>query len=265
MKREPLITAENVARNLEYLSQFNAGKSFNTYFEASHFVAEKSWATNLCMYREQLGLSSLWRCETRADSICPAVLELLAKGGLKVMDIGLESASAIQLKRMNKTKNPGQYLTKASELLKTASELGIWAKVNVLLSPGENRETLDETITWLDKRKEQIKGVSAGPVIVYGIKNDIESIMSEYGQLGASPTKPKGGDPEGVTRLNLSPEICADAADELSLQISEKFMSAKNYFDLKSFSYFSRDYKYTDFIDDVKNSDPKSLNFVIDV
>ena len=265
MRREPIIAAESVAKNLEYLSQFNAGQSFNTYFEASHFVADKSWATNLCMYREQLGLSSLWRCETRVDSICPAVLELLAKGGLKVMDIGLESANATQLKRMDKTKNPVQYLTKASELLKTASKLGIWAKVNVLLYPGESRETLDETITWLNKRKEQIKGVSVGPVIVYGIQNDIESIMGEFRQLGASPTKPKDGDPEGVTRLNLSPEICADAADELSLQISRKFMSAKNYFDLKSFSYFSRNYKYTDFIADAKESDPKSLNFALDV
>jgi len=165
----------------------------------------------------------------------------------------------------NGTNLPVQYLTKASELLKTASKLGIWAKVNVLLYPGESRETLDETITWLNKRKEQIKGVSVGPVIVYGIQNDIESIMGEFRQLGASPTKPKDGDPEGVTRLNLSPEICADAADELSLQISRKFMSAKNYFDLKSFSYFSRNYKYTDFIADAKESDPKSLNFAIDV
>ncbi len=37
-----------------------------------------------------------------------------------------------------------------------------------------------------------------------------------------------------------------------SKEISRDFMTAKDYFDLKSFSYFSRDYSYSDFIRDIK-------------
>jgi len=240
-----------VVENLKYLRRLYNNEHFYTYFQASNFCPNQEWAFKLYEEYKRSHLDSLWRCEIRADTINPDTMKLLASSGLRVIDVGLESASKSQLKRMGKTRDPDLYLEKADTLLRTASKLGIWTKLNVIFYPGETHKTINETISWLRQRKSLIKGVSVGSLILFGTQNEIKLSMEEFNNLGTSLAKPKPDDPEGVYRLNLSNEINCEVVEKYSSGICKMFMSQENYFVLKSFCYFPRDYKYAEYKADI--------------
>ncbi len=228
------------------------------YLESSMFVATKQWATDLTIERNLMGVSSFWRVETRVDKLKPKNIPSLAKSGLKVIDLGLESASHLQLSRMNKTTCPKKYLDSAHKLIKTAHDNGIWVKVNILLYPGETYQSLDETLSWLREMEGYIKGLSVGPVIVYGIDYRAERYIQELEKYQSKPVK---SGITGVTYLNLSSEIDYEKSILISKEMSREFMNGRDFFDLKSFSYFSREYKYSDFLLDLKGVSQRDLSF----
>jgi radical SAM superfamily enzyme YgiQ (UPF0313 family) len=220
----------------------------NLYFEASMLIPNKKWINELCKYKEESEINFKWRSEGRVDAIDPKYIPALAKSGLKVLDLGLESASHKQLLRMHKTRNPKKYLLRASELVKKAYDYDIYIKINVLLTAGETNETISETIDWLNKHKKYIKGVSVGPVIAFGWKDDIKGYIEQLSKYGTTFSHSPA---IGIAHLNLSSEIGYEKSISLSNQLSREFMTAKDYFDLKSFSYFSRDYLYRNFLKDI--------------
>lgn len=230
----------------------------NFYFETSIFAPNKTWINDLIDHRRAADLEFKWRTEARVDSIKEEFLKPLHESGLRVIDLGLESASPQQLKRMQKTKKPESYLQKASALIITAYKLGIMVKVNILISAGETTSTLKETTDWLDKHRDFIKGVSVGPVIVFGWENKVQDYLNEIEKYGAKIShKPI----TGITHIHPSEEIDHKKALELSSQISRRYMSAKDYFDLKTFCYFSRDYTFTDFKRDLKHLPKENQSF----
>lgn len=253
-----LKSASLVASEMKSIEVNDGLVEISPYLESSMFVATEKWATDLILERSLIGLDSMWRVETRVDKLKPKNIHSLAKAGLKVIDLGLESASHLQLNRMNKTDNPQKYLDAASELIKTAHDNGIWVKVNVLLYPGETYKSLDETLFWLRGIKDYIKGVSVGPVIVYGVDDEAERYIRE---LERYKSKPVSSGLIGVTYLDLSSEIDYEESVVLSKEISREFMSGKDFFDLKSFSYFSREYRYSNFLSDLKGVSQSDVSF----
>lgn len=221
------------------------------YFEASVFAPGAAWAERLTQVLRDSGTSLRWRTEARADSVTPARLAVLAKAGLSVLDVGLESASPAQLLRMRKTQDPHRYLARASDLLCTARDLGIRVKVNVLLFAGETVATLQETEEWLERHRDCIAGVSVGPVMVFGWQESTADYVRELEHLGARPARVTL---DGVQELHLSSEIDHETAHQLSRQLSRRFMTADQYYALKSFSYFPRWYGVDDFRADIRNS-----------
>lgn len=188
---------------------------------------------------QERGINFSWRTESRVDTIRTKHIPILARAGLKVLDLGLESASPIQLKTMNKTSNPQSYLEKASRLIKQCHEYGIAVKVNLLLTAGETKSTINHTLDWLNNHRSFITGLSVGPVIVFGWDVDNEEYMNQLSASGASSSH---SPTTGIKHLNLSKEISYEKSIALSNEISREFMSAEDYFYLKSFSYFSRYY-----------------------
>ncbi|MEV3802012.1 hypothetical protein RI528_00480 [Aeromonas veronii] len=213
------------------------------YFEASMFKPTISWLEELTKQRMNHSHSYFWRSESRADTFPIKQIPELAKAGMKVLDLGLESASPTQIKRMGKSKTPEKYLSRASNLLEQAHNAGIDVKVNVMLYAGESSSrTIEETYKWLDQHRNYIKGVSVGPVLAFGWDNKKSEFIKTLLSFGASIYGKNAL--EGVTRFNLSSSINHDASLSISKELSRSFMTAKEYFDLKSFSYFSRDYTY---------------------
>ena len=185
------------------------------------------------------------------------MIENLAKSGLKILDIGLESASYQQLLRMNKTKNPEEYLNKAVKILEECKKYGVWVKLNILFFAGETAETVKETVDWLKKYKHLIKGVSVSSLVYYKGAGDIEELL----ELGAILHENNVLDECGYADLDLSEEISCKKAKEIALQISQMIMTKKDYFDIKSVSYFERGYTYEEFEKDVISANQNSLCF----
>lgn len=220
------------------------------YFEASMFKPTLNWLQELVHQRELYSHTYLWRAESRVDTFPLEQVTALSKAGMKVLDLGLESASPNQIRSMGKSNKPERYLSRASNLLEQAYEAGINVKVNVLLYAGESHKSLDETYKWLDQHRKYIKGVSVGPVLAFGWDNKKSDFVKNLLSLGASVNNEASF--TGVTSFNLSSSIDHENSLRLSKEISKDFMTARDYYDLKSFSYFSRDYTYSDFVQDIK-------------
>lgn len=240
---EPLGSLKNVDKlTTEISSIFETynSQNLNFYFESSFFRPNKDWILDLIRFIEIKKLKLNWRTETRADALSPKHVELLSKTGLKIIDIGLESASLQQIRNMKKSTEPLKYLERASNLLRSCYENNIWTKVNLLLYPGETEITINETLEWLSKHQKYIKGVSVGPVILfrYGIHSN--ELLKYYNSLGAFEVNPTDLNSKGYAYLHLSPHINYEKSIELSESISNQFMSQENYFELKKFSYLSR-------------------------
>ena len=185
---------------------------------------------------------------------------MLSKSGLKVLDLGLESANPAQILSMGKSKNPDKYLKQASKLFKICHENGIWLKINILLYAGETLSTIKETKDWIEFHKKFIKGLSINPVILYKF-HEAEKLLKSFKQLGASLVDQDSLSKFGYAHLNLSKTVSFEKANELSLEIRRGVVSDKNFFKLKSFSYFDRFYSPSDFKNDIQKVDNILLPF----
>jgi radical SAM superfamily enzyme YgiQ (UPF0313 family) len=88
-----------VVRELLNLSAVYSG-DIHPYFQASFFRPSSQWIDELKARIMARDIMVQWRTETRVDGLAPGQIEGLARAGLKVLDLGLESASLVQLRRM---------------------------------------------------------------------------------------------------------------------------------------------------------------------
>lgn len=240
--------------------QYNGGE-INPYFQSSMFLPSTRWALGLVEEIQKSNIFINWRTETRVDAMVPETVAALAEAGLKVLDLGLETASPIQILAMDKASKPDRYLRRAEELLEACRKHGVMAKVNVLLYAGETSATLRETEAWLDSNSHCITGVSVGPVVAYGPPKTARILIEDFIRRGARPVDPDSAVRTGITRMHLSKEFDDATVEKVSLALSRRYMDSNSYFALKSFSYYPRDYGRLDFNSDVKNSDPEKLPF----
>lgn len=259
----PLKSPNLLASQLQEVASQYGDLNVRPYVQSSFFAPNLRWSESfsdaVSIYSDKI----YWRCETRVDSIKPSSIAALAAGGLRAIDLGLESASPSQILRMHKSKKPEKYLRLASELLKACRENGVWVKVNVLFYAGESERTYDETIAWLDEHADCLKGVSAGPVVVFGSPKVTKEYVSSIVDAGGALVDPKLLNESGVGHIHLSSNISSSDAEEMSLATSRRYMSQKDYFDLKSFSYYPRSYTYNNFLLDIKENGMGNLPFRI--
>ncbi|GAB1614864.1 hypothetical protein PSN_0586 [Pseudomonas sp. NGC7] len=258
---EKLGAVEHMANALVAVSGQYGGGEIRPYFQSSMFVPNVKWGAGLAKAFKAGGLNISWRTESRVDVLTPETIACLAEAGMKVLDLGLETASPTQIRNMRKSKNPERYIRRASILLEACRDYGISAKVNVLLYPGETAKTLDETRSFLDNHKDSIAGVSVGPVVAYGPPIATKVLLREWSELGASVVDSNSAHESGISTINLSHDFDACSAEAASLELSRRFMDMDDYFALKSFSYYPRDYTRTDFDRDVAASDVSKLPF----
>lgn len=255
--RDPALLADHLA---ETVAQYGT-QDIHPYMESSFFLPNPRWARRLADEVRARGLDVGWRCETRVDAMKPETVGMLAEAGLKVIDLGLETASPRQILAMKKASDADRYLRSASELMRACRDAGVWVKANVLLYAGESESTLAETTGWLDDHSDAIKGVSVGPVVVFGPPVQADVFLEDLEARGARRVDPASAARSGLTSLHLSAEIDADAAEAASLELTRRYMDEDDYFDLKAFSYFPRDYLRSDFDADVAASETAALPF----
>ncbi|HHA2821542.1 TPA: radical SAM protein [Stenotrophomonas maltophilia] len=253
--------AERMWETMKAVQAQYADGEIRPYLQASMFVPTARWAEAMaeCVQRDTQRI--LWRTESRVDALTEDAIGALASAGMKVLDLGLETASPQQIVAMKKSRYPDRYLDRASRLLRACARAGVQAKVNVLIYGGETARTLSETQQWLDEHAGQIAGVSVGPVVAYGPPKTADPFLRELGDLGARTIDVGSAQETGISHIHPSREIDASEAERLSLQLSRRYMNADQYFRLKQFSYYPRGYGRNDFNDDVARSDPERLPF----
>ncbi|MFV3382388.1 B12-binding domain-containing radical SAM protein [Pseudomonas sp. NY15354] len=258
---QKLKAPELIVDELRQLADDYGDHGIHPYFQSSFFLPNPRWAQTLAEQVQRCDTRILWRCESRVDGIKPDTVKSLAAAGMKVIDLGLESAAPRQILAMNKARDPARYLESASKLLQACASHGIWVKVNVLLYAGETAATLEQTRQWLDEHAQCIKGVSVGPVVVYGPPRHSAGFLAQLQAQGATPVDPASAEYCGITQLNLSPELDAAQVERESLAMSRRYMQKQDYLDLKRFSYYPRDYSEQAFEADVAASDAACLPF----
>lgn len=256
-KRLPNRSVHSVMRELDYLDKIYG--DYSVYLEAPHFHFNKEWCDEFASEIKKREKIVPWRCTTRVESVPLEMIKQLAESGLKILDIGLESASHIQLLKMKKTQNPEKYLEKTLEILRECNKYGVWVKFNILLFAGETHKTVEETAEWLKKQKRWIKGVAVSSLVYYKGTGDLTALLDN----GA--TLPDGCDinDQGYVNLNLSDEISSADAQNIALNISRLIMTQKDYYDIKSVSYFERGYTYARFMRDIAQCAPENMPFEI--
>lgn len=232
--------AQDVILEAKYICDSYETYDLNFYFQASIFNPTIEWAKEFEHFYNKYKMSFKWRFETRVDTINLDSLKILSSVGLKVIDLGLETASIAQIKRMKKSNKPEEYLIKADRLLRTMYELGIWSKLNILLYIGETTNTIQETLLWLEERKHYIKGVSVNPVIVYLNGDKTESFINYIEKESQMKVNRNNLYEYGYTFIDLSKEIDFEKSKNLTNSIMDKFMSSEDYFMLKEVGYTKR-------------------------
>lgn len=252
------------ATRMWQLQQLYGSITIRPYVEASLFLPSNSWMDGFAARYAELGLSVQWRTETRVDALSPAAIDRLANSGLRVLDLGLESASPRQLLAMGKSRHPSIYLDRASATLEACGRAGVLAKLNIVLYPGEDVDSYSDTLGWLRQHRSLIAGISATPLIYYPSGPHGSRLPGDLLELGASLTD--AGQPErsGYGDLDLSPTISNAVARQICTDLSQEFMDARAYFTLKSFGYFSPQLTYDEFFRAALADDPTALPFRLD-
>lgn len=232
---------------------------YTPYFEAPHFCFSKNWIDEYSRKIQQRKKPLYWRCTSRIESVPTNMLDTLKQSGLRIIDIGMESASLLQLNRMHKTNDPNSYIKKAEEVISSCYDNDIWVKLNIMLYAGETNDTINETVEWLKRNKKYIKDVSVGSLVYYKNMDNLEELMS----YGATLQSIDSLENEGFSYLNLSDDINVEKANEICLQISKLIATQKDFYDIKSFSYYPATYSYENFLSDLDYCDIKQLPFIL--
>lgn len=243
----------NIIKEIEKLDELYEYQDYSLYLQAPTFSPNEKWTQSLLKESDYQILKHPWRCTSRVDTCKIEYLPALKKSGLKIIDLGLESASKQQLLNMKKTIDPVRYLEMADKLIYAANENGIWIKLNILLSAGETKKTVYETVQWLKKREDLVKGVSVSLETIFGPNNSY--MMDHIKSLGASCVNTQDLKKKGYANINLSTEIDYNESLNIAKTISRMMMTADDYFELKKIGYFSRFYTRRDFYNDLRMDD----------
>lgn len=237
-----LKSPEEVIEEIKEIVKLYKTDDLNLYFEASMFNPSVVWSERFFELYHKNNMNFKWRFTTRVDRLDKNTIPLLSGAGLKVIDFGLESACVSQLLNMNKTKNPDLYLKKADELLTVCHKSDVWVKLNILLYLNETDETIKETTDWLTARKEKIKGVSVNGLTVY--LNGTEDTLSWVAEIEKRSEQAVDKNflfNQGWVSVGLSRDYNSAKVAEKCKEISDMFMTEKDFNDLKKITYTYRE------------------------
>jgi radical SAM superfamily enzyme YgiQ (UPF0313 family) len=171
--KDPSIISEDI----RLLQELYGDERFHFFIEANNFGVNHRKTEELAELLA--GANHSWRTESRVDTFPTHLLDKLVDGGLRVLDIGLESGSPEMLRRMNKTKDPSRYLGAGLGLAEEVARNGkCLLKFNMMLYYGETLSTIKETREYL----RRISGITPlaigiGPVRMDpGSKNHMQFV-----------------------------------------------------------------------------------------
>ena len=147
-RRYRMRSPKNVVDEIEYLQKKFGAHQFTFYDDA--FTVDQERAAEICREITSRKLKIEWDCETRVDMVTKDLLRTMKEAGCFAVWLGVESGSQPVLDAMRKGITPAQTI----KAFKWAKEAGLMTVANVILGfPGETKETVWETITFIDRIK----------------------------------------------------------------------------------------------------------------
>lgn len=152
-KRNPL----NVADEMEFLIKKFGFRA--VYFDDDVFNIDKEYVRQICRHIRRRNISAPWAVMARADIMNRDLLEEMKMAGLYAIKYGVESASDKVLELCDKPMDK----VKIIKAVMATKELGIKVHLSFCLGlPGETRQTLDETLKFVQDLKPDSCQVSLG-------------------------------------------------------------------------------------------------------
>ena len=135
---------ENVFEEVSLLKDKYGYRSF-MFFDDTMTVNKKRMK-EICLLLKDLDI--IYRCFMRSDTVDDEILKDMRSSGCVEVGIGCESGSP----RILKTVNKGETVEKNLKAIKTCHRMGIRVKGFFIIGlPGENMESIKETMTFLDE------------------------------------------------------------------------------------------------------------------
>ncbi len=196
--------ADKFIRDLDHTISFFGTEPFYAVLSANFGVNPTNTSKMLDQLKERkihwgtgFGVANPWE----------EYIDKLKGAGLRMLCVGLESASEEILLRMKKTKDPSKYIDRASQLIKKASELGLNPAVNIMCYIGENESTLKETLTFLLNMENYIHRVDAYSTFEFKGTEVTEHFDSYEKKFGCSRIESEYAKDTHVYPLNISSDI----------------------------------------------------------
>ena len=195
--------AKNVVDEIEYVYNNYYPKTIE--FVDSIFNHPQGFAENIC--RELINRknrANLHTIELNPGFLSEELIALMEKAGFSSCGLTCESASEKVLKNLNKSYGPKE-VAAAARRLKSSKMKRLW--VFLMGGPGENEETIDETLGFVQRElgRNDIVFFNIGIRIYPGTK--IETIAKKEGIIGANTDLL-------FPAFYLSPEITRERIEE---------------------------------------------------
>ena len=141
-------SSKNVVDELEFLKNTYGAEYFS--FVDATFTVDQDRTAELCEEIINRKLKIRWVAGTRVDMVTKELLRTMKEAGCFAVWFGVESGSQNVLDAMRKGITPAQTI----KAFKWAKEVGLMTVANVVLGfPGETKETIWETIKFIDRIK----------------------------------------------------------------------------------------------------------------
>ena len=135
---------KSILEEIKFLKEKYKIKTVSFFDET--FTINRKRVIEIC--KGLLGMNITWYCNTRANLVDLELLKLMKKSGCKGISYGIESGSEKILKNVSK----GITVEQQAEGIKLAKKAGIKVYCSFIFGlPGENKETIKETITFVKK------------------------------------------------------------------------------------------------------------------
>lgn len=151
---------ENVLEELKWLTRSLGVKA--VLFRDPEFAFQRQRVVEICEGISRQGLSLAWRCETRMEDLDEELIALMARSGCIGINMGVESADDVVLRKMNRKPLP---LEQARRIIKACKKYEVDSFCFFVLGlPGETKEAALSTIRYaLDLNPDFLQFTAATP------------------------------------------------------------------------------------------------------
>lgn len=235
-------SVDRLIRELQSIyHQYKEPDVLRFYLIAKNYGLDRDLTLEFAKSVRSLPFRVEWRTQTRGDIIDPDIVHTLSDSGLRVLDLGLETASPRMVRLINKAANPEQYLKKTEAVFEAVAKLPkTKLKINLVFHPGETAETLAETLAFLFKWREKIDAVTAAPVMVdpgAPLWNNLAFFETHFGTRRIINAF---WDSLHTYPVNPSADLTFEQSNVMANLIAKMFQSKEAYFETRLFGGWPR-------------------------